>query len=289
MRSVSLRHQWVTGWNSTRCSRATGSQQLVDDAGPRRRCPGASRARRCRCRRGRTSRPRSVVGASYTLATTNSASSPARRGELAGRQRCAGSLSRRRTTAGAEAGPAERVHAEVALEVDEVDARSRPRGRPTTSPPPRSRRTKWRATCQKPVDAVEVGPTWSATRSSHQVRFELEPGVVHAAVAAPGRATTASSTGGTFGGRCWRGLGGREQPSLLRHPTVRRGRRRNDDLADAATICASSGDARGRRSISPAGPRELAEQIVDRDPLLLHRVAVADSDGAVVEATRSRR
>jgi hypothetical protein len=30
----------------------------------------------------------------------------------------------------------------------------------------------------------------------------------------PGRATTATSTGGTAGGRCWRGLGGREQPSL---------------------------------------------------------------------------
>src|SRR3546814_13329286 len=29
----------------------------------------------------------------------------------------------------------------------------------------------------------------------------------------PGRATTATSTGGTAGGRCWRGLGGREQPS----------------------------------------------------------------------------
>ena len=99
----------------------------------------------------------------------------------------------------------------------------------------------------------------------------------------PGRATTASSTGGTIGGRCWRGLGGREQPSLratLRLLTERR----------QQPACGAVGErpARRRRS-GRASVTQVLEQIVDRHPLLRHRVPLADGDGAVLEASRSRR
>ena len=122
----------------------------------------------------------------------------------------------------AEASPSEGVHAEVALEVDEVEAGD-VAGLLDLVP------TKWRGTCQKPVDAVEVGVDVDRDALVPPRAVELEPGVVHGGHG-PVRATTASSTGGTFGGRCWRGLGGREQPSLIRTLRVA-GFWRNDDLA----------------------------------------------------------
>ncbi len=72
----------------------------------------------------------------------------------------------------------------------------------------------------------------SATRSSHHVRLSSNQ-ASSMPDSAPVRATTASSTGGMYGGRCWRGLGGREQPSLPR--TLRSQRSgRNKDLQPRA-------------------------------------------------------
>ena len=70
----------------------------------------------------------------------------------------------------------------------------------------------------------------------------------------PVRATTASSTGGTFGGRCWRGLGGREQPSLPR--TIRvSGPQCNDRPPDLDDLSSMSRRARRDQSSRPGGCR----------------------------------
>ena len=112
-----------------------------------------------------------MVGASYTLATSNVGVEAGARGQLAGGE------DRRLAEvdaddAGAEARPAEGVHAEVALEVDEVEAGD-VAGLLDLVP------TKWRATCQKAVDAVEVGGDVDRDALVPPGAVELEPGVVH--------------------------------------------------------------------------------------------------------------
>ena len=220
---------------------AAGTEQLGDDAGPRvdvrepaeRADPGVDAVERSTTESGRR-----VVHVGHLELGV----------EARPRRQLAGREDRRLAQvdaddAGAEAGPAEGVHAEVALEVDEVEAGDVAGLLDLV-------RTKWRATCQKAVDAVEVGVDVDGDALVPPGAVELEPGVVHVGHG-PVRATTASSTGGTFGGRCWRGLGGREQPSLLR--TLRAsGSRRNDDLR-CWTICPTY--IRSRRAISPVDSR----------------------------------
>ena len=120
VRSVSLRHQWVTGWNSTRCSRPPGRSSSCHDARPRVDVrepaegsdPGVDAVERSTTESGRR-----VVHVGHLELGL----------ELGARRQLAGREDRRLAQidaddAGAEAGPAEGVHAEVALEVDEVEA-----------------------------------------------------------------------------------------------------------------------------------------------------------------------